>query len=330
MYGFVVTSLGMSYLLKLVAGTEMQISDVVVGSGRVPDGTDLALMTDLATPERRATSTMPVVEDNVCSFIVEYRTDLAQAADGTPLPNGNPTGFWLNEFGVFVIDPDLGRIMLYYGTLGDYPQFCMPYTGGAVDIRRYPVSIGLSADVTVVLNYPAIAWMTAEDVHMYVASVINDHINKTIFSIDGVHGMRYYDDALQGWDGSHWIDIGGSPIIKSVYVGLQVETITEGEAATVTFPVATTGIPNGNYNAAVASLPTGVTVQGQVAITGNVGTLTLAGDTTTIAGAYTNLVLTINSISSSAFTLIISEPYDPNAQSGYLGSSYLAAAFLGQ
>jgi len=161
-------------------------------------------------------------------------------------------------------------------------------------------------------------------------SNITDHVDKIIFSVEGVHGLRYYNDTLQGWDGSEWVNVGGSPAVKSVYVGSQVGAMTEGEAGTVTFPVATEGIPNGNYNVTVANLPTGVTVQGQVSIAGNIGTLTLAGDTTTTAGAAGNLSLTINAVSSPAFTLIISEPYDPNAQSGFLGASYFSAAFLGQ
>ena len=225
MYGFVITSLGLNYLAKLLAGQQIQISDVVVGSGRVPDGTSPALMTDLMTPERRATSTMPVVKDHTCSFIIEYRTDLTTAVDGSPLPGGNPAAFWLNEFGVFVLDPDLGRIMLYYGTLGDYPQHCAAYVGGAVDIRRYPVSIGLSADVTVVLNYPAIAWMTAQDIDLYFRTIamqvfeakmreledlLHQHARLTIATQpNGVHGHRIVGNRVQYYIHPHgWVYLG--------------------------------------------------------------------------------------------------------------------------
>ena len=82
-----------------------------------------------------ATSTVPQVEDKQVSFIVEYRSDLN---------GGLAEGFWLNEFGVYANDPDNGEILLYYATMGDYPQYVAAYNGQAVDVRRYPVVIALS------------------------------------------------------------------------------------------------------------------------------------------------------------------------------------------
>ena len=52
------------------------------------------------------------------------------------------------------------------------------------------------------------------------------------------------------------------PELKIVMVGSQSGTITAGTAATATFAVITGGIANGSYNATVANLPTGVSVQG--------------------------------------------------------------------
>nr|AGS52349.1 hypothetical protein [uncultured bacterium contig00063] len=78
-----------------------------------------------------------------------------------------------------------------------------------------------------------------------------------------------------------------------------------GTAGTVTFPVTTTNITNGNYPVSVANRPAGVSVQGQVAISGNAGTLTLAGDTSTVQGATGTLTLTIDGATSPAFTLTI-------------------------
>nr|AGS51697.1 hypothetical protein [uncultured bacterium contig00032] len=74
---------------------------------------------------------------------------------------------------------------------------------------------------------------------------------------------------------------GNNIIEKTVSVGAQSGTLNAGTAGTVTFPVTTANIANGNYAVSVANLPTGVSVQGQVAINGNAGTLTLAGNTST-------------------------------------------------
>jgi len=93
----------------------------------------------------------------------------------------------------------------------------------------------------------------------------------------------------------------------TVTVGAQSGTLTQATAGTtITFPVTTTGIAAGSYPVTPANLPAGVTVSGQVAIAANgSGTLTLAGSATTIAGIYNTPTITINGITSSAFTITI-------------------------
>lgn len=158
-YGFTITSAGWTLLTKLLTGAELEISRIMVGSGRVPDETNPATLTDLVAPVAQATSTTPQIEDKTVSFVVEYRSDLN---------GGLEEGFWLNEFGIYAQDPDEGEILLYYATLGDFPQYVSAYTSGSVDIRRYPVSITLTDELNVVIAYPALAFMTAEDVEEYI------------------------------------------------------------------------------------------------------------------------------------------------------------------
>lgn len=93
---------------------------------------------------------------------------------------------------------------------------------------------------------------------------------------------------------------------KTAAVGAQSGRLTPGVAGTVTFPVTTTGIANGTYTVSVANLPTGVTVQGQVMINNNSGTLTLAGSTMTTAGVTNTLRLTIDGAQSEPFSLVVS------------------------
>ena len=102
--------------------------------------------------------------------------------------------------------------------------------------------------------------------------------------------------------------IGNEPVpcvSKTVFVSAQSNKIYAGTDGTVMFPVTTTGIDNGPYSATVVNLPAGVTVQGQVAINNNAGTLTLACNTSTEAGTYNSLRLTIDNIQSEEFSLTV-------------------------
>ncbi|MCL2067417.1 MAG: Ig-like domain-containing protein, partial [Treponema sp.] len=114
---------------------------------------------------------------------------------------------------------------------------------------------------------------------------------------------------------------------KTVSVGMQSGTLSAGVAGTVTFPVTTANIANGSYTATVANLPEGVTVQGQVTIDSNSGTLTLAGNTSTAAGTTSNLTLTIDGTTSGNFELSIAAA--PKAVSVGEQSGPLTAATAG-
>ena len=152
--GFTITKQGWHLLAKLLAGDKLEISKIMVGSGKVPEGVNPGEITELVRPVALATSTVPQVADKQVSFIVEYRNDLN---------GGLAEGFWLNEFGVYANDPDNGEILLYYATMGDYPQYVAAYNGQAVDVRRYPVVIALSECYNVELKPPAGAWVTFEE-----------------------------------------------------------------------------------------------------------------------------------------------------------------------
>ena len=151
-YGLVITVEGRKFLAKQVAGAQLIISRVMVGSGIVPEGTNPAYFTDLMEPVAQATSTLPIAKEDTMSLIVEYRNDLN---------GGLQEGFWIGEFGIFVRDGEK-EILAYYGTLGDFPQYVMAYKNGVVDIRRYPVMLKLSDEVEVTLEYLAAAFVTEE------------------------------------------------------------------------------------------------------------------------------------------------------------------------
>ena len=147
-YGLVITVEGRKFLAKQVAGAQLIISRVMVGSGIVSEGTNPAYFTDLIQP----VSTLPIAKEDTMSLIVEYRNDLN---------GGLQEGFWIGEFGIFVRDGEK-EFLAYYGTLGNCPQYVIAYKNGVVDIRRYPVMLKLSDEAEVTLEYLAAAFVTEE------------------------------------------------------------------------------------------------------------------------------------------------------------------------
>lgn len=159
-YGFTIPVGGRSLLTKLLAGERLEITRTMVGVGKVPNGVNPATLEDLVEPLAQATATMPSVRDGTATFVIEYRSDMHGG-----LEHGN----YINEFGVFAQDPDEGEVLLYYGNLGDYPQYIPAYRPGSVGILRYPVAITLAAeDIDIVLAFDASAFMTSRDIAEYV------------------------------------------------------------------------------------------------------------------------------------------------------------------
>lgn len=178
--GFIITAIGWEILAKAVAGeSSLNIVGAAFGSGKVDEGENPATFTELKNPiadgaishvnittEKTASGT---VKQSTVSFIAEYRSDY----DGEcPVTNKAPIDidydFNINEFGVYAENPENGEyVLIYYATLGDNPHPVTSYAKGAVDIRRYPVSIALSNEVEVTLIYPPLAFVTSDEMQEY-------------------------------------------------------------------------------------------------------------------------------------------------------------------
>ncbi len=157
--GFVITQAGKKLLAELVATRqELNITRVMVGKGELPQGQSPEQFADLIEPVAQATSTIPVAQNGVISFIVEYRNDLN---------GGLQEGFWLKEFGVFAQDGE-NEILLYYASLGEYPQYVEAYENGKVNIKKYPVSILVTDDIKVNIAYAAMAFVTEQRMKEFV------------------------------------------------------------------------------------------------------------------------------------------------------------------
>lgn len=182
--GFIITAIGWDILAKAVAGEiKLKIAGVAFGSGRIEEGENPATFTGLKNPvadgaishisittEKDETG---AVKQSTVSFIAEYRSDYGNLPEEIcPITSKAPADidydFNLNEFAVYAENPENGEpVLIYYATLGDNPHPVTSYLKGAIDIRRYPVSIALSSEIEVALIYPPLAFVTSEEMQDY-------------------------------------------------------------------------------------------------------------------------------------------------------------------
>lgn len=166
-YGCTPTLKGRALIAKVLSTkTPLTITRIMVGAGTPADGVNPAELLDLIEPIAAGTSTTPTYDGDTVHMTIEYRSDLN---------GGLENGFWLDEFAVYAEDPDEGEIMLYYGTLGDYPQWVSAYSDSGVDVRRYPISITVGEDATIIIDFSPEAFMTSEDVAEYCMITMLPH-----------------------------------------------------------------------------------------------------------------------------------------------------------
>ena len=229
-YGFTITNAGRDLLTKTLAGSQLTITKVMVGNGKL-SGQDPAALTDLVSPKHPATATVPKVTDGTVTFTIQYQNQ----------ETGMVT---INEYGVFAQDPDAGEILLYYATLGDYPQYVMPGQG---DIRRFPVSIALSAnDVEVNLAFDSSAFISAKD--------LDTKVSKTG---DTMTGRFWFEDAQSDTQLLIATDNGNSRIVTNkksssssdkLLIGCkQMEFINQAPIKNLSTPTANSDAANKKY-----------------------------------------------------------------------------------
>lgn len=163
-YGFTPTNAGRTLIAGLLAGETLTITKTMVGSGKPASLDAMAALTDLVEPVAQATSTTPVHSANAVTLTVEYRSDLN---------GGLKEGFYINEYGIFAKTATSAETLIFYGCLGDHPQWVYPYSPGvAPDVRDFPVKIQISSEVEVQIDYHADAFITAEEAAALLESMV--------------------------------------------------------------------------------------------------------------------------------------------------------------
>lgn len=197
-YGFVITEGGDRLLAATVAGSTLTITRVVMDKGTVESEAAARALTAPIDPGPEGTSTAPAAEENAVSLIVEYRSDLN---------GGLEEGFWIGGFAVYGRTDAAAETLLCYGSLGDAKQYVSAYSEGtAPDVRRYPVSIAVTAGVTVTLNYPAGALVTDEELEEALAGIdLSGYVKAAEKGVPGGVATLGQDGKLvQDVDGGTW------------------------------------------------------------------------------------------------------------------------------
>ena len=147
-----------------------------------------------------------VIDRRQTAQIIKREVFGVRAAIGILLSNqGNPTtgeqplasGYTLSQFGMYAIDPDEGEI-LYRISQFETPTYVPAATEMGWTINpTWNFTVGNASEVIVNIDPEGMA--TAGD--------LNDHIEQAVMSHDGVHGLRYYEDVLQVWNGTEWVNV---------------------------------------------------------------------------------------------------------------------------
>ena len=217
MYGFLIPAKGRELIASLLAGDTLTITRCMVGEGAPQEGVEPAELTDLVKPIAQATSTAPIVNRQQVDLTVEYRNDLN---------GGLENGFYLSEFGIFARGKDGAEVMIYYACLGDYPQYVQPYKkDGAVDVRRFPIAIGVSNTQNVHLDYSADAFLTAKNLVEYCNGVVLPLFLEDVQKRIATHtadpkahphilaGLEDFDARLSLIELQYGTDVNGNPFI---------------------------------------------------------------------------------------------------------------------
>jgi hypothetical protein len=144
---------------------DLYLTRISVGRGVLAADADIAELETLIEPvtQGTGTSTTPVRTDTTVDIMVEYRNDMN---------GGIAEGFTLSELGIYAYDPDeAAEILLYYLALNPGMPVAA-YEDGVLDGHRFGISFAIAGDVVITAAYPLTAYMTAEDVTVYIEQQI--------------------------------------------------------------------------------------------------------------------------------------------------------------
>lgn len=176
----VLTKQGLKLQAKVDAGSRMQLTKCMLGSGTLSSGQSLENLTGLITPVQTLSIASISYSENNGACAITAVTDNSNVS----------TGYYLREFGIFARDPNEGEI-LYAVAQDANPDYIPPSGTSAVVSQEIGVALSFSnaANVTAQVNTSAIATVTY--VNNYVTSAVADLKDMTgaTAARPGVHGL---------------------------------------------------------------------------------------------------------------------------------------------
>lgn len=176
----VLTKQGLKLQAKVDAGSRMQLTKCMLGSGTLSSGQSLENLTGLIAPVQSLPIASISYSENNGACVITAVTDNSNVS----------TGYYLREFGIFARDPNDGEI-LYAVAQDANPDYIPPSGTSAVVSQEIGVALSFSnaANVTAYVNTSAIATITYVD--SYVASAVADLKDMTGASPaqGGIHGL---------------------------------------------------------------------------------------------------------------------------------------------
>lgn len=176
----VLTKQGLKLQAKVDAGSRMQLTKCMLGSGTLSSGQSLENLTGLIAPVQTLPISSISYSENNGACVITAVTDNSSVS----------TGYYLREFGIFARDPNDGEI-LYAVAQDANPDYIPPSGTSAVVSQEIGVALSFSnaANVTAQVNTSAIATVTY--VNNYVTSAVADlkDMAGATAARPGVHGL---------------------------------------------------------------------------------------------------------------------------------------------
>jgi len=194
------TALGQALKAKIEQGNgliPLKITRIVSASGTSPD---LINLTDVVNPKLEFGITR-VSSQGARTIIEAILTNTGAPSDGVP---PLAVGYPMSQVGFYAIDPDEGEI-LYRISQYDNPIY-VPAAQERGWTYTPSFNIVTGNATTVLIEISAVGTVPM--------SVFNEHIESLVMSEAGVHGIRFFEDQLQLWDGTQWqnVSMGTPPV----------------------------------------------------------------------------------------------------------------------
>lgn len=149
--GLQMTTKGIALQAKVEAGEPLVITKIKLGSGVLPEHTNIKDLTDLVEPKQNLGVTSKETTAEYC----KVKAVLSNS--------GLPTGYYVRELGVFAKDPQEGDILYMYTTDGA-PDY-LPAGGGNTAIsQEFCVNIAISDTDNIRVDIDSDGLVTVGDV----------------------------------------------------------------------------------------------------------------------------------------------------------------------